>query len=127
MPSGCAPIPTSFISITTSSSDRPLRDSLPNWGPRESSMSKLGLDGRHRNKDGEISGSPTSELSRGDLQELEIKRNHYESDTNDSADPYQTVRGWLLSYLSLTRGNAKDKGERNARRREKHRSWPVCC
>ena len=62
MPSGCAPIPTSFISITTSSSDRPLRDSLPNWGPRESSMSKPGLDGRHRNKDGEISGSPTSEL-----------------------------------------------------------------
>ena len=47
--------------------------------------------------------------------------------SNDSADPYQTVRGWLLSYLSLTRGNAKDKGERNARRREKHRSWPVCC
>jgi hypothetical protein len=71
MPSGCAPIPTSFISITTSS--RPLRDSLPNWGPRESSMSKPGLDGRHRNKDGEISGSPTSELSRGDSQELEIK------------------------------------------------------
>src|SRR5882757_4003456 len=34
--------------------------------------------------------------------------------SNDSADPYQTVRGWLLSYLSLTRGlgvNAKDKGE----------------
>jgi hypothetical protein len=33
--------------------------------------------------------------------------------SNDSADPYQTVRGWLLSYLSLTRGlgvNAKDKG-----------------
>jgi Bacterial RNA polymerase, alpha chain C terminal domain len=34
--------------------------------------------------------------------------------SNDSADRYQTVRGWLLSYLSLTRGrgvNAKDKGE----------------
>ena len=31
--------------------------------------------------------------------------------SNDSADPYQTVRGWLLNYLSLTRGNAKDKGE----------------
>jgi hypothetical protein len=31
--------------------------------------------------------------------------------SNDSADQYQTVRGWLLSYLSLTRGNAKDKGE----------------
>jgi hypothetical protein len=34
--------------------------------------------------------------------------------SNDSADPYQTVRSWLLSYLSLTRGlgvNAKDKGE----------------
>jgi hypothetical protein len=34
--------------------------------------------------------------------------------SSDSADPYQTVRGWLLSYLSLTRGfgvNAKDKGE----------------
>ena len=34
--------------------------------------------------------------------------------SNDSADPYQTVRGWLLSYLSLMRGlgvNAKDKGE----------------
>ena len=31
--------------------------------------------------------------------------------SNDSADPYQTVRGWLLSYLSLTRGNAKDKRE----------------
>jgi hypothetical protein len=33
--------------------------------------------------------------------------------SNDSANPYQTVRGWLLSYLSLTRGlgvNAKDKG-----------------
>jgi len=24
--------------------------------------------------------------------------------SSDSADPYQTVRGWLLSYLSLTRG-----------------------
>jgi hypothetical protein len=23
--------------------------------------------------------------------------------SSDSADPYQTVRGWLLSYLSLTR------------------------
>ena len=34
--------------------------------------------------------------------------------SSDSADPYQTVRGWLLSYLSLTRGlgvNAKEKGE----------------
>jgi hypothetical protein len=34
--------------------------------------------------------------------------------SSDSADPYQTVRGWLLSYLSLARGhgvNAKDKGE----------------
>jgi Bacterial RNA polymerase, alpha chain C terminal domain len=34
--------------------------------------------------------------------------------SNDSADPYQTVKGWLLSYLSLARGrgvNAKDKGE----------------
>ena len=31
--------------------------------------------------------------------------------SNDGADPYQTVRGWLLSYLSLTRGNAKDKRE----------------
>jgi hypothetical protein len=34
--------------------------------------------------------------------------------SNDSANPYQTVRGWLLSYLSLTRGlevNAKDKRE----------------
>jgi hypothetical protein len=33
--------------------------------------------------------------------------------SNDSADPYQTVRGWLLGYLSLMRGlgvNAKDKG-----------------
>ena len=29
---------------------RPLRDSLPNWGPRrrDSSMSKPGIDGRHR-------------------------------------------------------------------------------
>jgi hypothetical protein len=24
--------------------------------------------------------------------------------SSDSADPYQTVRGWLLSYLSLTHG-----------------------
>ena len=24
--------------------------------------------------------------------------------SSDSADPYQTVRGWLLSYLSVTRG-----------------------
>ena len=24
--------------------------------------------------------------------------------SSDSADPYQTVRGWLLNYLSLTRG-----------------------
>jgi hypothetical protein len=24
--------------------------------------------------------------------------------SSDSADPYQTVRGWLLCYLSLTRG-----------------------
>jgi hypothetical protein len=24
--------------------------------------------------------------------------------STDSADPYQTVRSWLLSYLSLTRG-----------------------
>lgn len=34
--------------------------------------------------------------------------------SNDSANPYQTVRGWLLSYLSLTRGlevNAKGKRE----------------
>ena len=34
--------------------------------------------------------------------------------SSDSGDPYQTVMGWLLSYLSLTRGlgvNAKDKGE----------------
>ena len=34
--------------------------------------------------------------------------------SSDSADPYQTVRGWLLSYLSLTRGlgvNVKDKAE----------------
>src|SRR5229473_2206970 len=34
--------------------------------------------------------------------------------SSDSADSYQTVRSWLLSYLSLTRGlgvNAKDKGE----------------
>jgi hypothetical protein len=23
--------------------------------------------------------------------------------SSDSADPYQTIRGWLLSYLSLTR------------------------
>jgi hypothetical protein len=27
--------------------------------------------------------------------------------SNDSADPYQTVRGWLLSYLSLMRGLAR--------------------
>jgi hypothetical protein len=26
--------------------------------------------------------------------------------SSDSADPYQTVRGWLLSYLSLTRADA---------------------
>jgi hypothetical protein len=32
--------------------------------------------------------------------------------SSDSADPYQTVRGWLLSYLSLTRGlGANPKGE----------------
>jgi hypothetical protein len=34
--------------------------------------------------------------------------------SSDSADPYQTVRGWLLSYLSLMRGlgaNVKGKGE----------------
>src|SRR5258706_4928181 len=45
---------------------RPLRDSLPNWGPRrrESSMSKPGLDGRHRNKDGEISGKHGNTLVR---------------------------------------------------------------
>jgi hypothetical protein len=24
--------------------------------------------------------------------------------SNESADPYQTVKGWLLSYRSLTRG-----------------------
>jgi hypothetical protein len=24
--------------------------------------------------------------------------------SSDSADPYQTVKGWLLCYLSLTRG-----------------------
>src|ERR1700737_1722574 len=38
---------------------RPLRESLPIWGPRrrESSMSKPGFDGRHRNKDGEIGGN----------------------------------------------------------------------
>ena len=66
MPSGCALILTNSISITTSSSDRPLRDSLPNWGPRrrESSMSKPGLDGRHRNKDGEISGKHGNTLVR---------------------------------------------------------------
>ena len=45
---------------------RPLRDSLPNWGPRrrESSMSKPGLDGRHRTKDGEISGKHGNTLVR---------------------------------------------------------------
>src|SRR5258706_7533924 len=45
---------------------RLLRDSLPNWGPRrrESSMSKPGLDGRHRNKDGEISGKHGNTLVR---------------------------------------------------------------
>src|SRR5712672_3747299 len=34
--------------------------------------------------------------------------------SSDSADPYQTVRGWLLRYLSLMRGlgvNAEGKGE----------------
>ena len=34
--------------------------------------------------------------------------------SSDRADEYQTVRGWLLSYLSLTRGrgvNAKGKAE----------------
>jgi hypothetical protein len=34
--------------------------------------------------------------------------------SSDSADPYRTVRGWLLNYLSLTRGlgvNSKDEGE----------------
>jgi hypothetical protein len=25
--------------------------------------------------------------------------------SSDTADPYQTVKGWLLSYLSLTRGS----------------------
>jgi hypothetical protein len=66
MPSGCALILTNSIFITTSSSERPLRDSLPNWGPRrrESSMSKPGLDGRHRNKDGEISGKHGNTLVR---------------------------------------------------------------
>ena len=64
MPSGCALILTNSISITTSSSDRPLRDGLPNWGLRESSMSKPGLDGRHRNKDGEISGKHGNTLVR---------------------------------------------------------------
>src|ERR1700737_4996734 len=45
---------------------RLLRDSLPNWGTRrrESSMSKPGLDGRHRNKDGEISGKHGNTLVR---------------------------------------------------------------
>ena len=33
--------------------------------------------------------------------------------SSDSADPYQTVRGWLLSYLSLMRGlGANVKGLR---------------
>ena len=64
MPSGCALILTNSISITTSSSDRTLGDCLPNWGPRESSMSKPGLDGRHRNKDGEISGKHGNTLVR---------------------------------------------------------------
>jgi hypothetical protein len=32
--------------------------------------------------------------------------------SSDSADPYETVRGWLLSYLSLTRRlGVKDNGE----------------
>src|ERR1700737_1573700 len=34
--------------------------------------------------------------------------------SSDSADPYRTVRGWLLNYLSLTRGlglNSKGEGE----------------
>jgi hypothetical protein len=45
---------------------RLLRDCLPNWGPRrrESSMSKAGLDGRHRHKDGEISGKHGNTLVR---------------------------------------------------------------
>jgi hypothetical protein len=30
--------------------------------------------------------------------------------SNDSADPYQTVRGWLLSYLSLTLLSLRDLG-----------------
>lgn len=45
---------------------RLLRDSLPNWGPRrrESSVGKPGLDGRHRNKDREISGKHGNTLVR---------------------------------------------------------------
>jgi len=44
--------------------------------------------------------------------------------SNDSANPYQTVRGWLLSYLSLTRV-LKTKGKCPTTR--KVPIWPVCC
>src|SRR6267142_3038441 len=45
---------------------------------------------------------------------MQIKDKDKYKFSNDSANPYQTVRGRLLSYLSLTRGlgvNAKDKAE----------------
>ena len=44
----------------------PLKDSLTGWRRDEgnSSMSKPGLDGRHRNKDGEISGKHGNTLVR---------------------------------------------------------------
>ena len=46
MPSGCALILTNSTSITTSSSDRPLRGSLPNWTSEEDErLRKLALTG----------------------------------------------------------------------------------
>jgi len=30
--------------------------------------------------------------------------------SSDNADPYQTVKGWLLCYLSLTRRRAEGEG-----------------
>jgi hypothetical protein len=44
----------------------------------------------------ETNGRTSRSVRDADKRQLQILK--------DSADPYQTVKGWLLCYLSLTRG-----------------------
>jgi hypothetical protein len=58
---------------------------------------------------------------------MEIKDKYKFS--SDSADRYQTVKDWLLRYLSITRGlerNAEGEGKMSGDEK-KHRSRPLGC